>query len=46
LIKIDEEGLRGKVNEVQDQIGERKLKSETTLVISGNARSGISWEIR
>ena len=35
LTKIYEEVLRGKVSEIQIQIGERKLKGEITLVISG-----------
>ncbi len=38
LTKIYEEILRGKVSEVQNQIGERKLKGEITLVISGKIR--------
>lgn len=38
LTKIYEEVLRGKVSEIQAQIGERKLKGEITLVISGKTR--------
>lgn len=38
LTKIYEEVLRGKVSEIQIQIGERKLKGEITLVISGKTR--------
>jgi 16S rRNA (cytidine1402-2'-O)-methyltransferase len=38
LTKIYEEVLRGKVSEIQSQIGERKLKGEITLVISGKTR--------
>src|SRR4030043_2166092 len=38
LTKIYEEVLRGKVNEIINQIGERKLKGEMTLVISGKTR--------
>ena len=38
LTKIYEEVLRGKVSEIQTQIGERKLKGEITLVISGKTR--------
>ena len=38
LTKVHEEILRGKVSEVQRQIGERKLRGEITLVISGKTR--------
>jgi 16S rRNA (cytidine1402-2'-O)-methyltransferase len=38
LTKLYEEILRGKVSEIQAQIGERKLKGEITLVISGKTR--------
>ncbi|MGA2317108.1 MAG: 16S rRNA (cytidine(1402)-2'-O)-methyltransferase [Thermodesulfobacteriota bacterium] len=38
LTKIYEEVLRGKVSEIQIQIGERKLKGEITLIISGKTR--------
>jgi 16S rRNA (cytidine1402-2'-O)-methyltransferase len=38
LTKIYEEILRGKVSEIQNQIRERKLKGEITLVISGKTR--------
>jgi 16S rRNA (cytidine1402-2'-O)-methyltransferase len=38
LTKMYEEVLRGKVSEIQTQIGERKLKGEMTLVISGKTR--------
>jgi 16S rRNA (cytidine1402-2'-O)-methyltransferase len=38
LTKIYEEVLRGKVSEIQLQIGERKLKGEITLVISGKTK--------
>jgi len=38
LTKVYEEVLRGKVSEIQTQIGERKLKGEITLVISGKTR--------
>ncbi len=38
LTKVYEEIFRGKVSEIQKQIGERKLKGEITLVISGKTR--------
>jgi 16S rRNA (cytidine1402-2'-O)-methyltransferase len=38
LTKIYEEVIRGKVSDIQNQIGERKLKGEITLVISGKTR--------
>jgi 16S rRNA (cytidine1402-2'-O)-methyltransferase len=38
LTKIYEEVIRGKVSDIQSQIGERKLKGEITLVISGKTR--------
>ena len=38
LTKVYEEVLRGKVSEIRTQIGERKLKGEITLVISGKTR--------
>jgi len=38
LTKMYEEIVRGKVNEVQNQIQERNLKGEITLVISGKTR--------
>jgi len=38
LTKMYEEIVRGKVNEVQNQIRERNLKGEITLVISGKTR--------
>ena len=38
LTKIYEEILRGKVSEIQIQIGGRKLRGEITLVISGKTR--------
>jgi 16S rRNA (cytidine1402-2'-O)-methyltransferase len=38
LTKVYEEVLRGKASEIQFQIGERKLKGEITLVISGKTR--------
>jgi 16S rRNA (cytidine1402-2'-O)-methyltransferase len=38
LTKIYEEVFRGNVSEIKKQIGERKLKGEITLVISGKTR--------
>jgi 16S rRNA (cytidine1402-2'-O)-methyltransferase len=38
LTKVYEEILRGKVSDIKNQIGERKLKGEITLVISGKTR--------
>jgi 16S rRNA (cytidine1402-2'-O)-methyltransferase len=38
LTKIYEEVLRGKVTEIQSQIGLRKLKGEITLLVSGKVR--------
>jgi 16S rRNA (cytidine1402-2'-O)-methyltransferase len=42
LTKVYEEVLRGTVREIQNKIGERKLKGEITLVISGRTRKGSS----
>ncbi len=42
LTKVYEEILRGKVSEVRAQIGERQLKGEITLVISGRLREKTS----
>jgi 16S rRNA (cytidine1402-2'-O)-methyltransferase len=44
LTKVYEEVLRGKVNEIKIQIGERKLKGEMTLVISGKTRKKTDRE--
>jgi 16S rRNA (cytidine1402-2'-O)-methyltransferase len=38
LTKVYEEVFRGRVSEIQSQIGERRLKGEITLVISGRTR--------
>ena len=38
LTKAYEEVLRGRVREIQQQIGSRKLKGEITLVVSGKTR--------
>ena len=45
LTKIYEEILRGKVSEIQTQMGGRKLKGEITLVISGKTRKKTDGEI-
>lgn len=45
LTKVYEEVLRGKVSEIKNQIGERKLKGEMTLVISGKTRKRTDEEI-
>jgi len=45
LTKIYEEVLRGKVGEIINQIGERKVKGEITLVISGKTRKKTNEEI-
>ena len=39
LTKVYEEILRGKVSEIQNQIGDRQLKGEITLIISGKTRN-------
>jgi len=44
LTKVYEEVLRGRVSEIQSQIGERKLKGEMTLVISGKTRKKTGGE--
>ncbi len=38
LTKVYEEVIRGSVTDIQSQIGERKLKGEITLVVSGKTR--------
>ena len=45
LTKIYEEILRGKVSDIQTQMGGRKLKGEITLVISGKTRKKTDGEI-
>jgi 16S rRNA (cytidine1402-2'-O)-methyltransferase len=45
LTKIYEEVLRGKVSEIKTQIGEKKLKGEITLLISGKTRKKTDREI-
>jgi 16S rRNA (cytidine1402-2'-O)-methyltransferase len=44
LTKVYEEILRGKVSEIKNQIAERKLKGEMTLVISGKTRKKTDRE--
>jgi 16S rRNA (cytidine1402-2'-O)-methyltransferase len=44
LTKPYEEVLRGRVSEIEDQIGARKLKGEITLVISGKTRKDPATE--
>ncbi len=46
LTKIYEEILRGKVREIETQIGDRQLKGEITLVISGRLREKKERETR
>jgi 16S rRNA (cytidine1402-2'-O)-methyltransferase len=43
LTKVYEEIIRGKVTEILDQVGDRTLKGEITLVISGKTRK-ITWD--
>jgi 16S rRNA (cytidine1402-2'-O)-methyltransferase len=38
LTKVYEEILRGKVSQIHNLIGERKLKGEITLVVEGKTR--------
>jgi 16S rRNA (cytidine1402-2'-O)-methyltransferase len=42
LTKVYEEVLRGKVSDVLQQIGEKTLKGEITLIVSGKTRKEIS----
>jgi len=47
LTKVYEEVLRGKVSEIENQIGKRRLKGEITLVIEGKTRKKkINGEMR
>jgi len=45
LTKLYEEILRGKVSEIQNALGEKKIKGEITLVISGKTRKKTDREI-
>ena len=45
LTKLYEEILRGKVSEIQNALGEKKIKGEITLVISGKTRKKTVEEI-
>jgi 16S rRNA (cytidine1402-2'-O)-methyltransferase len=45
LTKPYEEIIRGKASEIKKQIGERKLKGEITLLISGKTRKKLDREI-
>jgi 16S rRNA (cytidine1402-2'-O)-methyltransferase len=42
LTKVYEEIIRGKVSEILNQVGDRTLKGEITLVISGRTRKATS----
>jgi 16S rRNA (cytidine1402-2'-O)-methyltransferase len=42
LTKVYEEIIRGKVSEIQHQVGERKLKGEITLVVEGKTRKKVT----
>ena len=42
LTMVYEEIIRGKVSEIQNQIGERKLKGEITLVVEGKTRKKVA----
>jgi 16S rRNA (cytidine1402-2'-O)-methyltransferase len=41
LTKIYEEILRGKLSEIQNQVSQRKLKGEITVIISGKIRKKV-----
>jgi 16S rRNA (cytidine1402-2'-O)-methyltransferase len=45
LTKVYEEVLRGKASEIKKQIGEKNLKGEMTLVISGKTRKRTDEEL-
>ena len=42
LTKVYEEIIRGKVSEIQNQLGDKKLKGEITLVIEGKTRKKVT----
>jgi len=42
LTKVYEEIIRGKVSDVLNQVGDRTLKGEITLVVSGKTRKFTS----
>jgi 16S rRNA (cytidine1402-2'-O)-methyltransferase len=42
LTKVYEEIIRGKVSQIENQIGERKLKGEITLVVEGKTRKKVA----
>jgi 16S rRNA (cytidine1402-2'-O)-methyltransferase len=42
LTKVYEEIIRGKVSEIRNRVGEKKLKGEITLVIEGKTRKVTS----
>lgn len=45
LTKVYEEIIRGKVSEIQNQVGEKKLKGEITLVIEGKTRKKLTSNV-
>ncbi|MDP3016760.1 MAG: 16S rRNA (cytidine(1402)-2'-O)-methyltransferase, partial [Deltaproteobacteria bacterium] len=45
LTKLYEEILRGKVSEIQNALGEKKIKGEITLIISGKTRKKTDRKI-
>jgi 16S rRNA (cytidine1402-2'-O)-methyltransferase len=44
LTKMYEEVLRGKVSEIQKALGEKKIKGEITLIVSGRTRQKTTGE--
>ena len=45
LTKVYEEIIRGKVSEIQNQLGDKKLKGEITLVIKGKTRKKVTSNV-